>query len=79
MAGRDGFDDAMGARPLGRLIQEHIKKPLADEMLFGKLKDGGAVRVVVRKPEDAEAKAGAKDSLGFDSPAGPVTPKPERT
>jgi ATP-dependent Clp protease ATP-binding subunit ClpA len=73
-----GYDDAMGARPMARLIQSTIKTPLADEVLFGKLKDGGAVRVVVRKPEDAEAKAGAKDSLGFDFPAGPVTPKPEK-
>jgi ATP-dependent Clp protease ATP-binding subunit ClpA len=63
---------------MARLIQSTIKTPLADEVLFGKLKDGGAVRVVVRKPEDAEAKAGAKDSLGFDFPAGPVTPKPEK-
>ncbi|MDP4024583.1 ATP-dependent Clp protease ATP-binding subunit ClpA [Methylobacterium sp. NEAU 140] len=73
-----GYDDAMGARPMARLIQSTIKTPLADEVLFGKLKDGGAVRVVVRKPEDAEAKAGAKDSLGFEFPAGPVTPKPEK-
>jgi len=73
-----GYDDAMGARPMARLIQSTIKTPLADEVLFGKLKDGGAVRVVVRKPEDGEAKAGAKDSLGFDFPAGPVTPKPEK-
>ncbi|MDP4004939.1 ATP-dependent Clp protease ATP-binding subunit ClpA [Methylobacterium sp. NEAU K] len=72
-----GYDDAMGARPMARLIQSTIKTPLADEVLFGKLKDGGAVKVVVRKPEDEEAKAGAKDSLGFDFPAGPVTPKPE--
>lgn len=40
-----GYDPAMGARPLGRLIQEQIKKPLADELLFGKLKKGGLVRV----------------------------------
>jgi ATP-dependent Clp protease ATP-binding subunit ClpA len=73
-----GYDDAMGARPMARLIQSTIKTPLADEVLFGKLKDGGAVRVVVRKPEDGEAKTGAKDSLGFDFPAGPVTPKPEK-
>ena len=73
-----GYDDAMGARPMARLIQSTIKTPLADEVLFGKLKDGGAVRVVVRKPEDGEAKAGAKDGLGFDFPAGPVTPKPEK-
>ena len=32
-----GYDDKMGARPLGRVIQEHIKKPLAEELLFGKL------------------------------------------
>ncbi len=73
-----GYDDAMGARPMARLIQSTIKTPLADEVLFGKLKDGGAVRVVVRKPEDGDAKAGAKDSLGFDFPAGPVTPRPEK-
>ncbi|MEG9525196.1 MAG: AAA family ATPase, partial [Hyphomicrobiales bacterium] len=73
-----GYDDAMGARPMARLIQSTIKTPLADEVLFGKLKDGGAVRVIVRKPEDSEAKAGAKDSLGFEFPAGPVTPKPEK-
>ena len=35
----------MGARPLGRVIQEHIKKPLAEELLFGKLMKGGIVRV----------------------------------
>ncbi len=43
-----GYDDRMGARPLGRVIQEHIKKPLAEELLFGKLTKGGVVRVVVR-------------------------------
>jgi ATP-dependent Clp protease ATP-binding subunit ClpA len=42
---REGYDPAMGARPLSRLIQEKIKKPLADELLFGKLADGGAVRI----------------------------------
>ncbi len=40
-----GYDPAMGARPLGRLIQEKIKKPLADELLFGRLSEGGAVRI----------------------------------
>ncbi|MDX2004369.1 MAG: ATP-dependent Clp protease ATP-binding subunit ClpA [Meiothermus sp.] len=38
-----GYDRLMGARPLARLIQESLKKPLADELLFGKLKDGGSV------------------------------------
>ncbi len=40
-----GYDDRMGARPLGRVIQEHIKKPLAEELLFGKLMKGGVVHV----------------------------------
>lgn len=43
-----GYDDKMGARPLGRVIQEHIKKPLAEELLFGKLAKGGLVRVGVK-------------------------------
>ncbi len=46
--GEKGYDDKMGARPLGRVIQEHIKKPLAEELLFGKLTKGGVVRVRVR-------------------------------
>ena len=43
-----GYDDRMGARPLARVIQEHIKKPLAEELLFGKLAKGGVVRVGVK-------------------------------
>ncbi len=46
-----GYDDKMGARPLGRVIQEHIKKPLAEELLFGKLAKGGVVKVGVKKGE----------------------------
>ncbi|NWG70925.1 MAG: ATP-dependent Clp protease ATP-binding subunit ClpA [Parvularculaceae bacterium] len=42
-----GFDDEMGARPLARVIQEHVKQPIADEILFGALKDGGIVQVSV--------------------------------
>ncbi|WP_026942064.1 ATP-dependent Clp protease ATP-binding subunit ClpA [Hellea balneolensis] len=42
-----GYDKRYGARPLGRTIQEYIKKPLADEILFGKLKQGGLVKVGV--------------------------------
>jgi ATP-dependent Clp protease ATP-binding subunit ClpA len=45
--GEKGYDDKMGARPLGRIIQENIKKPLAEELLFGKLIKGGLVRVLV--------------------------------
>ena len=40
-----GYDKAMGARPMGRLIQEQMKKPLANELLFGELVDGGSVKV----------------------------------
>jgi len=43
-----GYDDKMGARPLGRIIQETIKKPLAEELLFGRLTKGGLVRVGVK-------------------------------
>ncbi len=46
-----GYDDKMGARPLGRVIQEHIKKPLAEELLFGKLAKGGVVKVSVKDGE----------------------------
>ncbi len=49
-----GFDERMGARPLSRVIQEHIKKPLADEVLFGKLKNGGTVKVTVGKGKDGQ-------------------------
>src|SRR6185312_7236805 len=48
-----GYDEKFGARPLARVIQEYIKKPLADELLFGKLLHGGTVKVVVSgKGED---------------------------
>nr|WP_275116239.1 ATP-dependent Clp protease ATP-binding subunit ClpA [Aliiroseovarius subalbicans] len=46
-----GYDSKMGARPLGRVIQEHIKKPLAEELLFGKLAKGGVVKVGVKAGE----------------------------
>jgi ATP-dependent Clp protease ATP-binding subunit ClpA len=67
-----GYDQQMGARPMARVIQEHIKKPLADEVLFGKLKAGGHVKVILTKDE-----AGA-EKLGFEFLDGPITPKPER-
>ncbi len=51
-----GYDPLYGARPLSRVIQEHIKKPLADELLFGKLIKGGLVRIGVKKLEDGETK-----------------------
>jgi ATP-dependent Clp protease ATP-binding subunit ClpA len=45
---RTGYDPKMGARPMARVIQEHIKRPLAEELLFGKLVDGGQVRISVK-------------------------------
>ncbi|QCI68183.1 ATP-dependent Clp protease ATP-binding subunit ClpA [Phreatobacter stygius] len=66
-----GYDEQMGARPMARVIQEYIKKPLAEYLLFGRLKSGGHVRVVVEKDEEGFP------VLGFDFPQGPVTPKPE--
>jgi len=51
--GEKGYDDHFGARPLARVIQDHIKKPLADEILFGKLKNGGTVRVLLDREKDA--------------------------
>jgi ATP-dependent Clp protease ATP-binding subunit ClpA len=50
--GQKGYDDSFGARPLARVIQDHIKKPLADEILFGKLKGGGTVRVLLDRETD---------------------------
>ncbi|MDH5558781.1 MAG: AAA family ATPase, partial [Alphaproteobacteria bacterium] len=46
-----GYDVAFGARPLGRVIQEHIKKPLAEELLFGRLAKGGVVCVELENGE----------------------------
>jgi ATP-dependent Clp protease ATP-binding subunit ClpA len=68
-----GYDEQMGARPMARLIQQSIKTQLADEVLFGKLKGGGHVRVIVVKDDDA-----GRDKLGFEYLDGPVTPKPEK-
>ena len=62
-----GYDPQFGARPLARVIQDHVKKPLAEELLFGKLAKGGSVKVSV-----------ADDKLVFDlkeevpAPAGPT-------
>ena len=57
-----GYDDRMGARPLGRVIQEHIKKPLAEELLFGMLAKGGLVQVGVK---------GGNLDLRFEEPKTP--------
>ncbi len=51
-----GYDPKMGARPMARVIQEHIKRPLAEELLFGSLSEGGHVRVGVGKDDALELK-----------------------
>ena len=48
---KTGYDPKMGARPMARVIQEHIKRPLAEELLFGKLVEGGLVRVSVKSDD----------------------------
>lgn len=45
---RKGYDPAMGARPLGRVIQEHVKRPLAEELLFGDLTEGGTATIKIK-------------------------------
>jgi ATP-dependent Clp protease ATP-binding subunit ClpA len=69
---KNGYDDAMGARPMARVIQKEIKTPLADEVLFGRLKNGGIVRVVVTGDDSGVKK------LGFVYPEGPAQPRLER-
>jgi ATP-dependent Clp protease ATP-binding subunit ClpA len=63
-----GYDSAMGARPLARLIQEKIKKPLSEELLFGNLRNGGLVRVDVNEADN--------DNLAFYFE--PILPKPQK-
>ncbi len=70
---KNGYDEKMGARPLARVIQEHIKKPLANEILFGKLKKGGVVKVGT-KTDEAGAEVLDLEAL---SEVAPVKPKPE--
>ncbi len=64
---RKGYDPLYGARPLSRVIQEHIKKPLAEELLFGTLQKGGAVTVHL----DTES-----DKLAFDIHPLPPSTRP---
>ena len=63
-----GYDERFGARPLSRTIQEYIKKPLADEILFGQLKSGGLVKI--------DVDAADEDRLDFDiTPGDRLKPK----
>ncbi len=62
-----GYDEKMGARPMARVIQEKIKRPLAEELLFGKLTEGGTVRVGVTDGE-------LSFEYSSESPSGDATP-----
>jgi len=63
-----GYDRLYGARPLARVIQEHVKKPLAEELLFGRLTKGGAVKVTIKDK---------KLDFEFIEASVPALPKPE--
>jgi ATP-dependent Clp protease ATP-binding subunit ClpA len=77
--GEKGYDDAFGARPLARVIQESLKKPLADEILFGKLKDGGTVRVLLDRDADKLAFEFVTDQKKPKSLPPPKKPKAEES
>jgi ATP-dependent Clp protease ATP-binding subunit ClpA len=64
---KNGFDELYGARPLARVIQEHIKKPLADDILFGRLSRGGHVKVVLKD---------GKIAFEFETPDAPAPEAP---
>ncbi len=70
-----GYDEAFGARPLSRLIQEKVKKPMAEELLFGKLKHGGIVKIDIDPSDDDKLSS-------ITSPSNPrrrrLPAKPER-
>ncbi len=69
-----GYDPLMGARPMARIIQENIKKPLADELLFGKLQNGGVVQVNRDKKAGLSIKLKSEKSSGkSDKPSEKVT------
>ena len=69
-----GYDPLMGARPMARIIQENIKKPLADELLFGKLQNGGVVQVSRDKKVGLSIKLKSEKSGGkSDKPSEKVT------
>jgi ATP-dependent Clp protease ATP-binding subunit ClpA len=69
---REGFDPKMGARPMKRVIQEQIKRPLADDLLFGNLAEGGTVRI---DAPTADTPEGTGDKLQLEVSAKDTAPK----
>jgi ATP-dependent Clp protease ATP-binding subunit ClpA len=75
-----GYDERMGARPLGRVIQEYVKKPLADQVLFGELVNGGNVTVaVIGEGKDAKLELVAVPPRPAKPKALPKPKKPKAT
>jgi len=62
----NGFDPAMGARPMARVIQENVKRPLADELLFGQLVNGGRVTIDVREGNLSTRVEPAEEAVAVD-------------
>ncbi|HJR56097.1 MAG TPA: ATP-dependent Clp protease ATP-binding subunit ClpA [Rhizomicrobium sp.] len=73
--GEKGYDDAFGARPLARVIQDNIKKPLADEILFGQLRNGGTVRVLLDREKDKLVFEFVPAEIKAPGPKGRTKPK----
>ncbi|SDG31237.1 ATP-dependent Clp protease ATP-binding subunit ClpA [Limimonas halophila] len=84
----NGYDVLYGARPLSRVIQDHIKKPLAEELLFGKLAKGGVVRVAIdpetnaptftfEEPGSGKGKGGGRKTGTKDGSGSPGEEAPE--
>ena len=77
LAVKNGYDETMGARPLARVIQAQIETPLADEVLFGRLKNGGVVKVVVTG-DDTARRSSASLSRGSRPAAAGARPHRRR-
>ena len=74
-----GYEPAYGARPLGRVVQEHIKKPLADKLLFGELVMGGEVLIDIKKDDiiiNNQNKEKPTDKANFLIWTGDINDKP---
>ena len=76
--GKNGYDERFGARPLARVIQEHVKRPLADELLFGELQGGGRVRVVVDKAGKLDFELVTQDFLKGETKSSKRSAKKKR-
>ncbi|MEJ0065857.1 MAG: AAA family ATPase [Caulobacteraceae bacterium] len=74
---KNGFDELYGARPLARVIQEEIKKPLADDILFGRLSKGGHVKVALKDGKLAFEFEDVRPSPGGGPSAPEITPAPQ--